>query len=375
MSALAGRSAAAHLTRVTQPPPRDYWPTRDWRSADPAAHGLDTHILARMDAYARHSRPPITALLLIRHGYVVFESYYANFDRHSYFNVYSITKSVLSALVGRALQQHLIPSLDQPLLELMPEYATADRLDPRTRAITLRHLLSMTSGFDPGATSLELLWRSQDVVAAALAQPMAAAPGVTFFYDDVRIHLLSVLLTRLTGLSAAAFAHTALFRQLGIWPDEQARFVWRTAATRPHLLSQAGHWPDDGLPWTVDGHGHNTGGFGLHLTLREMAKVGYLYLNSGWWDGVQLLSPEYVAASTTRQSAGGPPVGRAYGYCWWIPEPHRAFFATGLGAQTIHVVPGLDLVTAFTTRSSGHEGEHRGRLVEEFVIPAAQRAS
>jgi CubicO group peptidase (beta-lactamase class C family) len=354
--------------QVSHPPQRDYWPTQDWREAPPEAHGLDPAVLAAMDAYARTSSPPIAALLVTRHGYVVFEGYYAGFDRASYFNVYSITKSVVSALVGRALQRRLIVSLDQRLLDVFPEYDRAS-LDPRARAVALRHLLSMTSGFDPAATNLEILWRADDVVKAALERPMAHAPGASFFYDDVSIHLLSILLARVSGLSTAAFADAELFRALGIWTDGRARFVWRDADNR-HNLSQSGRWPADGLPWTVDGHGHNAGGFGLHLTAREMAKLGYLHLNGGWWGGAQLLSPAYVAASTRSQSPGGPPVGRPYGYGWWIPEPHPAFFATGLGGQTIHVVPGLDLVTVLTTCSDANEGAQRGRIVEGFVLPA-----
>jgi len=332
---------------------------------------MDPETLSKLDRYARESNPPITALVIVRHGHVVFEQYYGGFDRTSYFNMYSITKSVVSALVGRAVQQRLIDSLDQTILEFFPDYSVPD--DERKAAITLRHVLSMTSGFHPDATDIEVLWRSEDVVQSGLQRPLAHAPGESFFYDDVSLHLLSILLTRLTGMSTAAFAHTALFGPLGIWADERTRHLGQTEPNGRHILSQSGRWPEDGFLWTIDRHGHNTAGFGLHLSAGEMAKLGYLYLNGGWWDGVQLLPTKFVEDSITRQSAGGPPVGRAYGYCWWIPEPHPAFFATGLGAQTIHVVPKLDLVTAFTTRSSAQEGEHRGRIVEGFVLPAVRQ--
>src|SRR5207249_3127534 len=112
-----------------------------------------------------------------------------------------------------------------------------------------------------------------------------------------------------------AFAHTELFQPLGIWPDS-ARFLWRRDSPVRHILDSSGRWPADGLPWTVDRHGHNTGGFGLHLTAREMAKFGYLYLNGGSWQGEQLIAAEYVEESTRRQSPGGPPVGRPHGYLW-----------------------------------------------------------
>jgi CubicO group peptidase (beta-lactamase class C family) len=341
-----------------------------------ATEGINNDLLAQMDQYARTSHPPITGLLVQQHGKTVFENYYRGFDSHSYFNVYSITKSVTSALVGRALQLGLIAGLDQSLLELLPGHSLADD-DPAIeakRGITLRHVLSMTSGFDPEATNLEILWRSDDVIAAALQRPLAQPPGTSFFYDDVTIHLASVILARLTGMSTAAFAEKELFRPLGIWSDGQPRFIWRENPEHQHIFNTSGGWPDDGLPWNVDGFGNNIGAFGLHLRLRDMTALGSLYANGGMWDGVQLIPQDFVTESTRRQSAGGPPVRMAYGYGWWIPEPHAAFFATGLGPQTIHVVPGLNLVTAFTTHSNEPEGAHRRQLIEGFIIPAVTGA-
>jgi CubicO group peptidase (beta-lactamase class C family) len=351
---------------------REYWPTTDWKYTPPERHGLDPAVLAQMHAYAQDSQPPINALVVVRHGYIVFEAYYHAFDQSSYFSAYSITKSILSALVGVALEKRYLRSLDQRLLEFFPEYDSG-RTDPRKSAIALRHVLSMTTGFDQQATDAESIWRSEDIVMAALGRPMAHDPGQRFFYDDVSTHLLSIVLTRLTGMSTAAFAYATLFNQLGMWRDERAQFGQATTLPGRNVVSESARWPADGLPWTVDRQGYTMGAFGLHLTAREMAKFGYLYVNGGWWDGSQVIPSAYVAESTQRQSAGGPPVHTAHGYLWWIPEPHPVFFAAGIGGQTIHVIPGLDLVVAITassTPATDDRGALRRRIIEGFVLPA-----
>lgn len=142
---------------------------------------MDPGLLPKLEVYARDSQPQITALMVVRHGYIVFEEYYGGFGEDSYFSLHSITKSVLSALIGSALRSGAIRDLDQGLLEYFPERA-ASEADPRKRAITLRHVLSMTSGFEEAASSVEILWRSDDVVGAALERPMAHDPGERFFY-------------------------------------------------------------------------------------------------------------------------------------------------------------------------------------------------
>jgi CubicO group peptidase (beta-lactamase class C family) len=98
-----------------------------------------------------------------------------------------------------------------------------------------------------------------------------------------------------------------------------------------------------------------------------MAKFGYLYLQRGRWQGIQIIPTDFFAESTHRQSAGGPPVDCPYGYLWWIPEPYPAFFASGTGGQRIHVIPELDLVVAFTTRQLQNSAY---RMLDRFILPA-----
>ena len=349
-------------------PERDYWPTTDCQSAEPEDVSADADRLSELDAYARQSMPPIRGILIVRGGRVVFERYYDGCTEETYHTVNSVTKSVTSALIGIAFRKGLLTSVDQPVLDFFPELAAQD--DPRKQAITLRHLLTMTSGFEAPGPGTPLASRipldSPNLVEAAFARPLATAPGAAFLYDELSCHLLSILLTRLTGLSAAAFAEQELFTPLGIWRSNHVRNVWKQDRGQRDAFHSYGFWPDDGRPWKVDQHGHTFGGGGPHLTLREMAKFGDLYLNAGRWDGVEAVPSWFVDDSTREQSAGGPPVNWPYGYLWWM-RPAGGFFASGYGGQAIHVIADIDTIVAFATTQTRN---WPAAIIGRFVVPA-----
>jgi CubicO group peptidase (beta-lactamase class C family) len=191
--------------------------------------------------------------------------------------------------------------------------------------------------------------------------------------------LLSAILTRVTGKKAAVFADETLFKSLGIWREKDARFAWKNDAGGAHVWHEDGFWDEqDGFPWKVDLQAaHNTGGFGAHFTAREMAKLCYLYLNKGYWDGEQLISEEYVRTSTCKQSEGGWPLYFPYGYLWWLPHfnGYEAFLASGFGSKLIYVVPALDLVivTIASTEKAlkdPTQNETILNLIPNFILPA-----
>jgi CubicO group peptidase (beta-lactamase class C family) len=216
----------------------------------------------------------------------------------------------------------------------------------------------------PFSSSLPL--DSPDIVAAAFARPLATPPGEAFLYDNLSCHLLSIALTRLTGLSAAVFAEQELFAPLGIWRSKQVRQVWERDRGMRDVFTFFGFWPEDGRPWKVDQHGHSGGGFGLHLTLREMAEFGCLYLNGGRWDGQEIVPAWFVDESTRAQSAGGPPVNTPYGYLWWMGRG-GGYFASGFRGQMISIIHRLDTVLAFST-ALPRNGP--GDMFRRFIIPA-----
>jgi CubicO group peptidase (beta-lactamase class C family) len=316
---------------------------------------MDPAYLERADRFAREEAPQISAMLVARHGYVVFERYYGDYTAESSFSVNSVTKSVLSALVGIALRDGLVESVDQPIAAFFP--------DANAHGISIRHLLTLSTGW-PYRERGERVWS----VPHLLRQPLIRPPGEAFEYDEAAPHLLSAILTRLTGASAAAYARGGLFDSLGIWRDTSA---WSEV---PGTVHRIGAWPADGLPWKCDGEGISAGGFGLHLTAREMAKLGLLYASGGMWEDRQILPAKYVAESTQPWVRGGSPVWMPYGYLWWIPTWHRGqgMLAAGFGGQAIYVNSALDVVMAITCASRRGPEPHNGGILNRYLLPAVR---
>jgi hypothetical protein len=176
-----------------------------------------------MQEYIEAELPGLHSLLIVRYGYLAFEAYYQGFHQNSYNDVASVTKSLVSLLIGIALGEKKLTSVDQPMLEFFPEWADQEG-DPRKQAVALRHLLSLTGGFSP--EFLHKYWLNP--VQLAVARPMVHQPGEMFFYDSQGVDILSGILTRVTGMSAAAYADATLFAELGIWRQANSRFTWKT---------------------------------------------------------------------------------------------------------------------------------------------------
>jgi CubicO group peptidase (beta-lactamase class C family) len=277
--------------------------------------------------------------------------------------------------VGIALKEDRIENLDQRLPEFFPEHF-GPGTDPRKRQITLENLLTMTNRFRLNSfynnKGFEQIMSSDDVVEASIGQPMAKEPGEEFNYNDGDAHLLSAILTKTTGQSALAYAHENLFGPLGIDSDPDASIRAVPANFR--------HFEQAGFVWADDGQGNSVGASGLKLTARDMAKIGYLYLQDGRWEGQQIVPKGYVRASTRKQvetgySPGAVPAG--YGYLWWTRkvEGYRTFYASGYGGQFIYVIPKLNLVAVIVSEAP-EEGEispdSPDGLLDYDVVPAVE---
>ncbi|HLI08144.1 MAG TPA: serine hydrolase [Ktedonobacteraceae bacterium] len=330
---------------------RDYWPTMGWRESSPEEQGMDPKVLSGLDTYIAETRPYLNTLLIVRHGHIVFERYYKDYNLSSYQVLNSATKSIVSALIGIALQEGYLKSLDQRWEELLPEYFTA-KSDRRKKEITIRHLLKMTSGLNPDFLAYPGRFgdASEDWVRYAIEKPVRVGPDQLFMYSSLGSHLLSVMLSRVTEMSTVDFARHYLFAPLGIDTDEQAGFLWK-----------------------ADPLGYAIGGVGLQLKARDAAKFGYLYVNNGTWDGRQIIPAAYVHESTREHNRGGHPEATGYGYHWWVTEVagHHSFYAAGYGGQYIHVFPDLDTVIVMFAPDEPALGVyHRQFIPTLFVIPA-----
>jgi CubicO group peptidase (beta-lactamase class C family) len=326
---------------------REYWPTKGWKESTPEVQGIDPRLPSDLQWHIEREFPHIRSVLVLRHGYLVFEEYYQGFHQDSLHNVWSVAKGFTSALIGIALGEGYLKGLDLKLMSFLPEYRTA-AVDPRTEEITLRHLLTMTSGLDcPDGPIFGQAVESDDTVRFVLEQPMMDEPGKVFSYSSGCAHLLSAVLTRSTNMTMLELAEVYLFRLLGI---------------------SARGW--------VEHQGYTLGGHGLSLRTRDLAKFGYLYLNQGEWEGKQVVPSEFVRESTQEHNQGGPPGNVGYGYLWWVTEikGHPVYLAGGWGGQFVHILPDLDVVVAITSDFDRHHPENKD-IVYELVIPAvaAQR--
>jgi CubicO group peptidase (beta-lactamase class C family) len=365
--------APAPTSQAPVPVERDYWPTTGWRTAAPDEQGMAPAVLGDLDTMVPDLYPQVRSVLVVRHGHLVYERYWQGADAGDGHTSYSVTKSFVSALVGIALGEGRLRSLDQTVEELLAGHLPADA-DPRLRRVTVKQLLTMTSGLAGDDSSLagddrvsDRMAQSRDWVRHILGRRLETSPGERFAYSSASSHLLSAVVADATGKSTLAYARAKLFGPLGI-------------ATGDAYQPTVDHWPPTEaeieaferapVAWPRDPQGYHYGGAFLRLPARDLAKLGYLYLNGGRWDGTQVVPADYVRASTQRQS--DPPVGPGgYGYQWWVTNEtgHDSFRAMGFGGQLIQVIPDLDLVVVITS-DADQERNDAPNLVPAVIVPA-----
>lgn len=314
-----------------------YWPTHGWRSTTPEQQGLDSNKLADIIDYVRGRKINVHSLLIVRNGYVVLDAYFHPYDGTTVHDAASVTKSVTSMLVGVALEQGKIKDVQQPILSLFPDRTISNR-DARKQKITIEHLLTMTSGlsceYQDNEKTLRKMKESDDWVQFMLNLPMDAEPGRKFVYCSGGTHLLSAVISQTTGMSQRDFARRYLFEPLNIGDEI----------------------------WPADSQGITHGWGDLHLHPRDMAKLGYLWLNQGMWDGKRIVSADWVNNSTRAQTGTG--TESDYGYGWIVRSrvTPLIYEASGRGGQRISVIPAKNMIVVFT--GGGFEpGEIGGQLV------------
>jgi CubicO group peptidase (beta-lactamase class C family) len=305
------------------------------------------------DAIGAGSRMPrLHSLLASQHGELILERYYNGARADGYANIKSASKSVISALVGIAIDRKLLPGVDAPIAPYFPDLA-ASSADPRKRQITVEDLLTMRSGLIETNRGYGAWVRSPDWVHHLLAHPLQSAPGEEMNYNTGNTHLLSALLTKVSRSDTWSFAQKALAGPLGI------------------ALPQ----------WPRDPQGIYFGGNDMLMTPRQMLKFGELYLNRGRTGDLLVVPAAWVAASFVPRTRS-PISGQQYGYGWWITEMdgHETDFAWGFGGQYIFIVPSLDLVVVTTSSVAlgDDRREHRKalfELVENQIVRVVAAAS
>ena len=321
----AGCGEAPAPPSAASPPPSRADLAGAWVESAPADVGLDPTTLAAAAAEAA-TMPRFRSLLVARHGRLALERYFGGADATTLFDVRSVTKSVVSALTGIALRDQVLPSIDAPVAGyLSPPYV----LDDVARGLTVRQLLTMTSGYqwnEDNVAEYNQWIVSGDHVQYLLDRPHASPPGAQFTYNSAAVHTLGVVLQRAAANPLPQYARDRLFAPLGI----------------------------DAVAWEVLDRGTVNGGSGIQLRGRDLLKLGQLYLQQGW-SGDRSVVPASWVEETTRprfawRNDHGAQKSVTYGMLWWVSDANpAAFFAWGYGGQFVYVVPGRDLVVVATT--------------------------
>lgn len=315
------------------PPKPDYWPTQGWRTASPESQGMEEKQLDAMLDLIQREEIPLDSLTIVRHGYIIMDETFPPFDKDELHELHSATKSITSALVGISLHDAKLagvdaPSVNTPMLDLLQSRRAAN-MGERKQRMTLGDVLTMTAGlewvewgaaYEPGTGNdlVLMIETASDWTQYILDRPMAAEPGTTFLYNSGASHLLSAVVTELSGRPAAEFAVERLFNPLGIHEFE----------------------------WAISPEGITAGWANLRLHPQDLAKIGLLYLQHGAWDREQIVPAEWVEQSTADQVSDP---AYEYGYQWWLDSADGYAFMAGRFGQVAIVAPKQDMVIVFTS--------------------------
>lgn len=341
------------------------WPTSGWARSSPTAQGLDRAPLAALhEGIEAGTYGYIDRLVVVKNGYLVVSERYDNdyreisrgrsspigcgtdacasasqvhqfnylhpdfhpwHDGRDVHTLQSVTKSVTATLIGIAIGRGEIGGVDEPVLAFLREYDLSG-VDPRLHDATLADLLTMRLGIEwheadrpPDSTNTTFqLEAQQDWVRFTLAQPMDAAPGEKWAYNSGASHLMSAIVKQATGTYVTDYAQTHLFGPLGI-----RDYHWKRTPS--------------GLPDTEGG---------LYLEAEQLAKIGYLYLRDGMWDGRRILPEGWVEAATARHVERVNPAGWGYGFQWWRLDRSgvEVWAGLGFGGQFLLILPEHDLL-------------------------------
>lgn len=323
---------------TTAIPSGAYWPTDGWRTSTPEEQGMDSKKLEAMLAEINERKIEVHSLLIVRNGYLVSETYFEPYQQDLKQDMQSVGRSFTSALIGIAIDKGYIDGVDHHVLDYFPNRTFANP-DKQKEAMTLEDVLTMRSGLEgENDPYYQAMQNSQDWIQYLLDKPIVDPPGSRWSYCAGCSHILTAILQETTGKNPRDFAEQNLFKPLGI---------------------SAGTWMTD-----PDGTPYGAGGF--NLTPRDMAKLGYLYLRKGQWDGQQIVSSEWVATSTRTHADVDVNAHFGYGYHWFTVPEMEGYAALGGGGQIILVIPKYDLVIVTTAKTE----ESLFELFDKYIFPA-----
>lgn len=325
------------------------YPTQGWQISSPEEQGIKSQALAEMMEYIKKNSFNIDSVLIVRNGYVVLDAYFYPYAKGQKHIIHSCTKSIMSALIGIAIDKGYIQNVDQPITHFFPDKAFAN-VDDLKKSITLENMLMMTSGLKCRDSYLYRrvglfeMRNSNDWARYVLGLPMAETPGDKFEYCNGVSYLLSVIIQNTTKMKTLDFARKHLFKPLGI----------------------------NDIDWETSPQGIYTGYGEMWLKPHDMAKIGCLYLNKGRWGNKQIIPSAWVEVSTSGHIDAT--MFDQYGYQWWV-DSGGFYVAVGAKGQFIFIVPEKNIVVVFTSDLQDNDFFVPRKLLEKYILPAVVSAS
>ncbi|MWV45520.1 serine hydrolase [Paenibacillus sp. HJL G12] len=326
----------------------------EWETRDAESVGIRPEKLKELDNGLNFQLGFIHSVVVVRRGSIAYEKYFHGFGPEDPQDVTSVTQGIISALIGIAIDQGHIQSVDQKIIDFFPE-AAPRASDLLKRTLTIKHLLTMTAPYAwKGSDPLDRLRRQKNWTMFILEMLGQKGRAGDFQYSLSSAHLLSAILTRSTGVSTREYANEHLFRPLGIReiPDQKMKSFSKDDVFGKSITG-----------WIKDPQDYNIGGWGLTLTPREMARFGYLYVNRGKWGDKQIVSEKWIEESLSQQLED-------YGYLWWLREDNGIFtyIAVGIGGTYIYCIPEKELVVVVASKMDKMIID-RWELLEDYIIP------
>jgi CubicO group peptidase (beta-lactamase class C family) len=312
-----------------------------WEYATPESQGFDSEILTNMLKRIQKDDLDVNSILLMKGDQVFLEFYRYPYDADSLFSIMSVTKSIVSAMTGIALDREVLVSTHDPLMTYLNEYDPLT-FDTQKQNITVKHALTMTTGLactDTNEQEMKRIFRSSDWTRAGLECPQAYSPGEGYGYSSIASHLLGVALAEATNTDLLALSKEWLFEPLGM----------------------------DEVFWESTPGNYRLGGGWIWMKPRDMLRFGKLYIDEGQVGNNQLISQDWIESSISNQigelNATTEEIrGEKYGYSWWVIQGSPV--AVGQGGQTILLIPELDIVAVITQANEAVD------LVGEYIVPA-----
>ena len=321
-----------------------YYPTNGWRTSTPEEQGFDSAKLNEMLESLDKGGVPLHSILIVRNGYVVLDAYFDPYDGSFPHKLQSVTKSATATLVGIAIDQGKL-QLDQTMVSFFPDRTIAN-LDARKSKITVRDLVSMRNGLFSGCVhkdveTLDSMFATQDWIQDALDRKMMGNPDENWCYDSPGMHILSGILQKATGMTELEYARQNLFEPLGITD----------------------------VFWEADPQGYTHGWGDLYLKPPDAAKLGYLWLNRGRWEGKQVVSANWVDEMVKPRSHAGDD---EYGYGIWVARsqaPDDSYLAVGRLGQFVRVYPSYNAIVVITAEGLSDYDQVGGLIGAAFLRP------